>query len=76
MIYDRFYSHTLPCLAALISPILSLQPSAPEPIAAPLRDLKWGQLNFLHTTDTHGWLAGHLQEYAKQTANSIPRHAD
>ncbi|OJJ45527.1 hypothetical protein ASPZODRAFT_69899 [Penicilliopsis zonata CBS 506.65] len=38
------------------------QPSAPDPISVPLRDLTWGQLNFLHTTDTHGWLAGHLQE--------------
>ncbi|ODV92189.1 hypothetical protein CANCADRAFT_55935 [Tortispora caseinolytica NRRL Y-17796] len=24
------------------------------------RPLQWQQLNFLHTTDTHGWLAGHL----------------
>ena len=38
------------------------QPSAPSPIAAPLRELPWGQLNFLHTTDTHGWHGGHLQE--------------
>ena len=38
------------------------QPSAPSPVAAPLRDLPWAQLNFLHTTDTHGWHAGHLQE--------------
>ena len=38
------------------------QPSAPEPYAAPLRDLRFGQLNFLHTTDTHGWHAGHLLE--------------
>jgi len=30
------------------------QPSAPSPISAPLRELPWGQLNFLHTTDTHG----------------------
>jgi 2',3'-cyclic-nucleotide 2'-phosphodiesterase (5'-nucleotidase family) len=52
----------LSALSAL-SPVKAVQPSAPEPIAAPLRDLKWGQLNFLHTTDTHGWLAGHLQEY-------------
>ncbi|KAE8387353.1 Metallo-dependent phosphatase-like protein [Aspergillus alliaceus] len=62
MICDRFYSHVLPFFVALVSPILAHQPSAPEPIASPLRDLKWGQLNFLHTTDTHGWLAGHLQE--------------
>lgn len=40
------------------------QPGAVEPVAAPMRDLKWGQLNFLHTTDTHGWLGGHFQEYA------------
>ncbi|KAH7045853.1 Metallo-dependent phosphatase-like protein [Macrophomina phaseolina] len=38
------------------------QPSAPSPKAAPLRELPWAQLNFLHTTDTHGWLGGHLQE--------------
>jgi hypothetical protein len=38
------------------------QPGAPKPYQAPLRDLKFGQLNFLHTTDTHGWHAGHLLE--------------
>ncbi|KJZ75843.1 hypothetical protein HIM_04667 [Hirsutella minnesotensis 3608] len=38
------------------------QPGAVEPVTAPMRDLTWGQLNFLHTTDTHGWLGGHLQE--------------
>ena len=38
------------------------QPSAPVPVAAPMRDLQWGQLNILHTTDTHGWHGGHLQE--------------
>ncbi len=27
-----------------------------------MRDLQWAQLNFLHTTDTHGWHGGHLQE--------------
>lgn len=41
---------------------LAAQPSAPEPISAPLRELPWGQLNFLQTTDTHGWHGGHLQE--------------
>lgn len=63
MIYDQSYSYVL-SFFALVTPILARQPSAPEAIPAPLRDLKWGQLNFLHTTDTHGWLAGHLQEYA------------
>ncbi|KAL2836213.1 Metallo-dependent phosphatase-like protein [Aspergillus pseudoustus] len=47
---------------SLLSTVSAVQPSTPEPIAAPLRELKWGQINFLHTTDTHGWLAGHLQE--------------
>ncbi|KAI9739361.1 MAG: hypothetical protein M1834_007574 [Cirrosporium novae-zelandiae] len=48
--------------ALLFSPAWAEQPQAPAPIAAPLRDLPWGQINFLHTTDTHGWHAGHLQE--------------
>ncbi|KAI0531874.1 ser/Thr protein phosphatase family [Xylaria digitata] len=38
------------------------QPGAPAPVAVPMRDLEWGQINFLHTTDIHGWLGGHLQE--------------
>lgn len=39
-----------------------MQPSAAQPVAAPMRALQWAQLNFLHTTDTHGWHGGHLQE--------------
>ncbi len=49
-------------LAALLAVTQAVQPSAPRPIPATLRELPWGQLNFLHTTDTHGWHAGHLQE--------------
>src|ERR1700761_2929743 len=49
-------------VALLVAPALCKQPSAPEAFAAPLRDLDFGQLNFLHTTDTHGWHAGHLLE--------------
>ena len=49
-------------LLLAISRVLASQPSAPLPVEAPLRNLTWGQLNFLHTTDTHGWHAGHLQE--------------
>ena len=54
----------LASLATLLLPHLAAaaQPSAPAPIVAPLRDLQWGNLNFLHTTDTHGWHAGHLQQ--------------
>ncbi len=46
-------------LAALAS---AKQPSSPEAPKSPLRDLVWGQLNIIHTTDTHGWHAGHLLE--------------
>lgn len=28
----------------------------------PIRDLTWGDVNFLHTTDTHGWYAGHSNQ--------------
>ncbi|CAI6340350.1 unnamed protein product [Periconia digitata] len=49
-------------LVALFGGALAAQPSAPDPVAAPLRELPWGQLNFLHTTDIHGWWGGHLQE--------------
>ncbi|KAK3050821.1 hypothetical protein LTR09_007897 [Extremus antarcticus] len=42
--------------------VTAKQPSAPSAVEAPLRELPWGQLNFLHTTDTHGWHGGHLQE--------------
>ena len=52
------------CLAVflLASQAFAAQPGAPEPLAAPLRELEFGQINFLHTTDTHGWHAGHLLE--------------
>ncbi|CAG8952981.1 hypothetical protein HYFRA_00003171 [Hymenoscyphus fraxineus] len=55
-----------PLLTWTFSVLLGLataeQPSAPRPVAAPMRSLPWGDLNFMQTTDTHGWHAGHLQE--------------
>ncbi|KAG0148588.1 hypothetical protein CROQUDRAFT_41109 [Cronartium quercuum f. sp. fusiforme G11] len=36
------------------------QPSASQPSGRPSRPLPWGDLNIIHTTDTHGWLLGHL----------------
>lgn len=38
------------------------QPEALNATTSPRKPLEWGQLNFLHTTDTHGWLEGHLKE--------------
>lgn len=49
-------------IAALARTAATSQPGAVEPVPAPMRDLIWGKLNFLHTTDTHGWHGGHLQE--------------
>ena len=39
-----------------------MQPSALNATVSPSRALEWGQLNLLHTTDTHGWLEGHIKE--------------
>lgn len=35
-----------------------MQPAALNATVNPRAPLEWGQLNFLHTTDTHGWLEG------------------
>ncbi|RYP75227.1 hypothetical protein DL771_002552 [Monosporascus sp. 5C6A] len=48
--------------ASLAALARAAQPEAPEPVAAPMRGLEWGEINFIHTTDTHGWHGGHLQE--------------
>lgn len=37
-----------------------IQPGALKTLPQQIKDLHWGQINFLSTTDTHGWLAGHL----------------
>ena len=29
------------------------------PLAPPTRPLQWGDVNIIHTTDSHGWLLGH-----------------
>ncbi|KAK5989115.1 Secreted protein [Cladobotryum mycophilum] len=39
-----------------------IQPGAPNAVHGPKAPLEWGQINFLHTTDTHGWLEGHVKE--------------
>jgi len=36
------------------------QPSAA--LVPPTRPLQWGDVNFIHTTDTHGWLLGHQKK--------------
>ena len=29
------------------------------PLTLPTRPLEWGDVNIIHTTDSHGWLLGH-----------------
>ncbi|EJD02042.1 uncharacterized protein FOMMEDRAFT_20830 [Fomitiporia mediterranea MF3/22] len=36
------------------------------PIAPPTRPLVWGDVNVIHTTDTHGWLLGHQKASAPE----------
>ncbi|KAG0224927.1 hypothetical protein BGW42_004753 [Actinomortierella wolfii] len=51
----------LPLVAALASAHLERrsQPGAIQPPPVDLRPLTWGDVNFISTTDTHGWLGGH-----------------
>ncbi|KAF5672768.1 5-nucleotidase [Fusarium heterosporum] len=48
--------------SALVAVAHASQPGAIAPVPGPMRDLTWGQINFIHTTDTHGWIGGHFQE--------------
>ncbi|RPA97871.1 hypothetical protein L873DRAFT_1770763 [Choiromyces venosus 120613-1] len=54
---------TLQLIISLLPLATAIQPSAQNPVPGQrLQDLKWGLINFLHTSDNHGWHAGHLQE--------------
>lgn len=46
------------CQGEHVRNVRRMQPGAPNATVAPRGPLAWGQLNFLHTTDTHGWLEG------------------
>lgn len=37
-----------------------MQPEAVD--VTPERQLEWGQINFIHSTDIHGWYEGHMKE--------------
>jgi 2',3'-cyclic-nucleotide 2'-phosphodiesterase (5'-nucleotidase family) len=45
-----------------------MQPEALNATTGPKAPLEWGQINFLHTTDTHGWLEGHIKEQVRYCA--------
>ncbi|KAI5475343.1 5'-Nucleotidase/apyrase family protein [Pseudohyphozyma bogoriensis] len=40
------------------------QPGSSSPSDWPYRPVEWGEVNILHTTDTHGWLLGHQRQEA------------
>ncbi|KAL2840168.1 Ser/Thr protein phosphatase family protein [Aspergillus pseudoustus] len=48
------------CVTAEID--IDAQPDGHNATNGPWRGLAWGEVNFLHTTDTHGWLEGHVNE--------------
>ena len=48
--------------SAHVRNVKRMQPGALNATSSPRAPLAWGQLNVLHTTDTHGWLEGHLKE--------------
>lgn len=39
-------------------------PTLPSPSAQLIRNLTWGQVQFLHTTDIHGWFTPHHSDSA------------
>ncbi|KAK6542429.1 hypothetical protein TWF694_006385 [Orbilia ellipsospora] len=46
--------------ARLLQP--RMQPDAQPAVNGPRGPLPWGQITFAHTSDTHGWLEGHVKE--------------
>ncbi|KAL0948026.1 hypothetical protein HGRIS_010652 [Hohenbuehelia grisea] len=38
------------------------RPTPLIPLTPPSRPLEWGDINIIHTTDSHGWLLGHQKE--------------
>lgn len=39
-----------------------MQPEAQDAATPPKKPLNWGEINFIHTSDSHGWLEGHIKE--------------
>lgn len=39
-----------------------MQPEAEDAVTQPRGPLTWGEINFIHTSDSHGWLEGHVKE--------------
>lgn len=55
------------CLVALTGLIFAKPYQQQQAVLAPsqdvpLRDIHIGDINFIHTTDTHGWLGSHLSQ--------------
>jgi 2',3'-cyclic-nucleotide 2'-phosphodiesterase (5'-nucleotidase family) len=39
-----------------------MQPESLDTTTQPKGPLNWGEINFIHTSDSHGWLEGHIKE--------------
>ena len=57
--------------AAHVRHVRRMQPGAENATVKPRAPLEWGQLNVLHTTDTHGWLEGLASILEKEPGNSF-----
>ena len=63
MIISQLISLAIATLIYLNSIIINRQLNAKLPnFNEPLRNLTFGKINFLHTTDTHGWYIGHTNQ--------------
>lgn len=62
------FSNPLALFIAVFHWILAVLSPNDTQLSQNIRNLTWGNLNFVHTTDTHGWLSGH--------ANQPQYHAD
>lgn len=58
------YALYIPTLLCAVLPFEPIQKfiSSEQQAVKKFRDLQIGELNFIHTTDTHGWLGSHLNE--------------
>ncbi|CCE88495.1 Piso0_002003 [Millerozyma farinosa CBS 7064] len=61
--HSRPIAISLGLVVTVLATILLLrQPAYHKDPAPSLRNLEWRDINFVHTTDTHGWYSGHLNQ--------------
>lgn len=53
---------SLGCTLLVLGCLIKLWTLFTTTTSTTIRDLNWKDVNFLHTTDTHGWYSGHLNQ--------------